>query len=212
MTAIDPILMPDARANWSDAEVAVLEAVKTCCERWGVEKVTVDDIARQAGVSRATLYRLFPGGKEVVFDAHRVYELDQFFDVLLAHVDGADTLEELLVRAVTGSIRELRADEHIAIMLASEPGAVVSDLTVDGLPRIIRVASAYLVPLLDPFMPRDQSRALVDLLVRLVVSYFLAPSDLVDLTDRDETRAFLAPFIPTPDPQPTDFDPHLIQT
>ena len=110
MTAIDPILMPDARANWSDAEVAVLEAVKTCCERWGVEKVTVDDIARQAGVSRATLYRLFPGGKEVVFDAHRVYELDQFFDVLLAHVDGADTLEELLVRAVTGSIRELRAD------------------------------------------------------------------------------------------------------
>ena len=190
----------------------ILDAAAGAFATNGVGATSMADIAERAGCSRATLYRLFPGGKEVVFDAHRVYELDQFFDVLLAHVDGADTLEELLVRAVTGSIRELRADEHIAIMLASEPGAVVSDLTVDGLPRIIRVASAYLVPLLDPFMPRDQSRALVDLLVRLVVSYFLAPSDLVDLTDRDETRAFLAPFIPTPDPQPTDFDPHLIQT
>lgn len=204
MTAIDPVRAPGARGNWSDAEIAVLEAVKSCCERWGVDKVTVDDIAKHAGVSRATLYRMFPGGKDVLFDAHRVYELDQFFEVLLAHIDGVDTLEDLLVRSVTCSLAQLRADEHIAIMLASEPGAVVSDLTVDGLPRIIRVASAYLVPLLDPFLPRAQARALVDLLVRLVVSYFLAPSDLVDLTDPDQTRTFLAPFIPTPDPRSTD--------
>ena len=176
----------------------MLDAVKTCCERWGVDKVTVDDIAKQAGVSRATLYRLFPGGKDVVFDAHRVYELDQFFEVLLAHIDGAETLEQLLVLTITCAMRELRADEHLAIMLASEPGVVVSDLTVDGLPRIIRVASAYLVPLLDPYMARPQSRALVDVLVRLVVSYFLAPSELVDLTDPDETRTFIGPFIPTP--------------
>lgn len=175
----------------------MLESVKTCCERWGVEKVTVDDIAKHAGVSRATLYRMFPGGKDVLFDAHRVYELDRFFEVLLAGIDGAETLEDLLVLAVTSSLTQLRADEHIAVMLASEPGAVVSDLTVDGLPRIIRVASAYLAPLLDPYLPRHQARALVDLLVRLVVSYFLVPSDLVDLTAPDETRVFLAPFIPT---------------
>lgn len=198
MTATEPVRAPGARAHWSATEIAVLDSVKSCCERWGIEKVTVEDIAKYSGVSRATLYRLFPGGKDVLFDAHRVYELDQFFEVLLAHIDGADTLDELLVRAVTCSLRELRADDHLAIMLASEPGAVVSDLTVEGLPRIIRVASAYLVPLLDPFLPRDQGRALVDLLVRLVVSYFLAPSDLVDLTDPDEARVFLAPFIPTP--------------
>jgi AcrR family transcriptional regulator len=197
VTAIDPMRALGARATWSSAEVTVLESVKTCCERWGVEKVTVDDIAKHAGVSRATLYRMFPGGKDVLFDAHRVYELDRFFEVLLAGIDGAETLEDLLVLAVTSSLTQLRADEHIAVMLASEPGAVVSDLTVDGLPRIIRVASAYLVPLLDPYLPRHQARALVDLLVRLVVSYFLVPSDLVDLTAPDETRVFLAPFIPT---------------
>ena len=177
-----------------------MEATSRCIERWGFDKVTVDDIARESGVSRATLYRIFPGGRDTLFEACRVYELDEFFIRLLAGIQGTENLLDLLARTISVATRELRADEHIAIMLASEPGAVVSDLTVDGLPRIIRVASAYLVPLLDPYLPRGQSRALVDLLVRLVVSYFLAPSDLVDLTDPDETRTFLAPFIPTPDP------------
>ena len=53
-----------------------MEATARCCERWGVEKVTVDDIARESGVSRATLYRVFPGGRVTLFEARRVYEAE----------------------------------------------------------------------------------------------------------------------------------------
>ena len=183
------------RGRWSDVEIEVLEAVRRCCDRWGLHKVTIDDIVKDSGVSRATIYRLFPGGRDVLLEAHRVYELDQFFAVLLEHLAGADDLEDLLVRAVTNSLRELRSDEHLALMLASEPGTVYTDLTVEGLPRTIRVASAYLVPLLDPYMPRREARHLVDVLVRLVLSYFLAPSDLVDLTDPEQTRRFIRPYL-----------------
>ena len=184
-----------ARA-WTATEVAVLEAVKVCCERWGIDRVTADDIAKQSGVSRATLYRLYPGGKDVIYEALRVYELDQFFSALLRNIDGASTLEDLLVSAVTCATIELRNNEHLAIMLASEPGAVVSDLTVEGLPRIVRVASAYIVPFVERFLPRDQSRSLIDLVVRLVISYFLSPAEFVDLSDEDSAREFLAPFVP----------------
>jgi len=184
------------RRAWTDTEIRVLQAVATCCERWGIEKVTVDDIARQSGVSRATLYRMFPGGREVIFDAHRVYELDRFFAVLLEQVDAAPTLEELLVRAVTCATRELRNDEHLAVMLASEPGAILGELTVAGVPRITRMASAYLTPFVEDFLPRAQARALIDLVARLVISYFLSPSDHVDLGDDEQARAFLSPFVP----------------
>jgi AcrR family transcriptional regulator len=184
------------RRPWTPTEVDVLEAVRTCCERWGIEKVTVDDIARASGVSRATLYRLFPGGRDVIFEAHRVYELDRFFAAVLGHIDGAETLEDLLVRTVTCATRELRADQHLALMLASEPGAVLGELTVDGLPRIIRVATTYLVPLADQFLPRPQSRALIDVVARLVISYFLAPSRVVDFGDEASARTFLRPFLP----------------
>lgn len=181
--------------TWSPAEIRVVDAVGACVERWGLDKVTVDDIAREAGMSRASLYRLFPGGREVVLEAHRVHEIDKFFAALLQRIDGARTLEGLLVAAVTCATRELRADEHLARLLASEPGAVVSDLTVDGLPRIVRMATAYLVPFVDEYLPRDQSRALIDVVARLVISYFLSPSPLVDLGDERSARTFLAPFL-----------------
>lgn len=181
----------------SPTESRILDAAKRCCERWGLERVTIDDIAADAGVSRATLYRLFPGGKDVLFDAMRVRELDEFFTRLRAEVESASSLDELLVRAVVCATRELRDDHHLAVMLASEPGATLSELTVAGLPRITRVASAYLVPLVAPFLDRHTARSLVDVLARLTISYFLAPSDAVDLGDEESARTFLRPFIPS---------------
>jgi AcrR family transcriptional regulator len=177
----------------ADAEKRVLDAAKRCCERWGVEKVTVDDIARESGVSRATLYRLFPGGKDVLFDALHARERAEFFDALTAQVGETDDLEDLVVRLVVTATRELRSDVHLAVMLASEPGVALSELTVDGMPQIIRVANDYLGPILKPHLDPDVAEPLIDLLVRITISYFLAPSDHVDLGDSDSARAFLRP-------------------
>ena len=172
-------------------DARVLDATKRCCERWGIEKVTIDDIAAEAGVSRATLYRMFPGGKDVLFDALRVRELEDFFTRLTEQLAGADELEEILVRTVVFATRDLRADEYLALMLAAEPGDTLSHLTVKGLPRIIRMASLFIAPLVDPFLGREVSGKLVDVLARLVISYFLAPSDHVDLGDDVSARAFI---------------------
>lgn len=176
-------------------EIRVLDATKSCCERWGIAKVTIDDIAAEAGVSRATLYRMFPGGKDVLFDALRVRELEDFFTRLTRHLDGIDELEELLVRTVVYATIELRHDDHLAIMLASEPGDTLSNLTVQGLPRIIRMASLFIAGRVEPYLDRLSSARLVELLARLVISYFLAPSDHVDLGDEESARYFITTHI-----------------
>ena len=176
-------------------EQRVLDAAKSCCERWGFDKVTVDDIASDAGVSRATLYRLFPGGKDVLFEALRLRELEEFFVRLTAKVEGAVDLDDLLVRTVVAATHELRDDQHLALMLASAPGETLGQLTVEGLPRIMRVATVFLLPLVDPFLPRKESARLVELLSRLVISYFLAPSDHVDLGDAESAHRFISTFI-----------------
>lgn len=177
------------------AEQRVLDAAKSCCERWGLNKVTIEDIANEAGVSRATLYRMFPGGKDVLFEALRVRDIEDFFTRLSAHLDGATDFEDLLVRCVMHATDELRGDQHLSLMLASEPGDTLGQLTVDGLPRIIRVATLFLAPLVDGYLPRDEAARLVELLARLVISYFLAPSERVDLGDPDSARAFIQAFI-----------------
>jgi AcrR family transcriptional regulator len=171
-----------------DASTRVLDAVKMCCERFGMAKVTIDDIADVSGISRATIYRLFPGGRDVLFDALRVREITDFFDALTAQTVDVDNVGLVVV-----STRALRADEHLAIMLAAEPGETLTQFTVDGLPRIIRVATAYLQPVLAPYLDPAHAEQLIELLVRTVISYFLAPSEHVDLGDPQSARTFLRP-------------------
>lgn len=177
-------------------ETAILDAVRDCVERWGPEKVTVDDIAAAAGVSRATLYRLFPGGKDVLFEAYRVRELNEFFHRItsaLDRLDGSADVEDIVVQLVVTATRELRSDEHLALLLAAEPGEVLTQLTVAGLPRILRVANAYITPVLEPHLPVERAPLLIDLLVRITISYFLARSEHVDLGDPTSAREFLRP-------------------
>jgi AcrR family transcriptional regulator len=175
--------------------VDVLDATKACCERFGFAKLSIDDVAAEAGLSRATVYRLYPGGKDVLLEALRVRELEAFFADLGAGVIGAGSLEEIAVRTVVNATRALRADHHLAVMLAAEPGEALTQLTTAGVPRIIDYAASFLVPLTEPYLTRRQAVALVDVLSRLTISYFLAPSDLVDLGDPESARHFLAPLI-----------------
>jgi AcrR family transcriptional regulator len=173
----------------------VLDAAKRCCDRWGVAKVTVDDIALEAGVSRATLYRLFPGGKEVLFEALRVRETEDFMAALADQVAGAETFADLVTRGVVGATRMLQADEHLKLMLASEPGEVASDLTIEGLPRIFRAATVFFTPYFAPYIGREQSARLAEWLARVVISYFLAPSRFIDLSDEASATEFVRRFV-----------------
>jgi AcrR family transcriptional regulator len=179
----------------SPAERRILDAAKECSARLGLSKVTIDDIAGAAQVSRATLYRMFPGGKDVLFDALRVRELEEFFTQLSSRLDDATDLEDLLVRVVVYSTNELRNDSHLALMLAAEPGETLSNLTVEGLPRIIRMATLFIVPRVEPYVDRATAALLVDVLARLVISYFLAPSSLVDLGEAESARRVIRAYV-----------------
>jgi AcrR family transcriptional regulator len=184
-------------------EDRVLNAAERCCERWGIEKVTVDDIAAEAGISRATLYRLFPGGKDVLYDALRHRSTNTFFTELDAHVAAADSLEELIVSILVESTRALQADEHLQVMLASRPGEVLFNLGFADQPVIIEAATAFLTPRVAPIIGADRSARLAEWLVRVVLSYFFTPSVHVDLADRDSATAFARNFVlPAFEPAP----------
>jgi AcrR family transcriptional regulator len=181
-----------------DAERAVVEATRLCVERHGFHKVTMDDICVAANVSRATIYRMFPGGRDVLFEAVRVHSLADFFTVLRAHVEGADSLEEVLVRCITVAHAELAGDQHLATMLATEPGETLGDLTVSGVSRIVTVATEFMAPLLHPHVEEAQAREIVEIMCRLVISAFLAPSPLLDFSNEAHVRRLVRTYLLTP--------------
>ena len=143
----------------------------------------------------------------MLFDALRVRELEEFFALLASQVETTDNLDDLLVATVVAATRELRADQHLAMMMASEPGEALSQLTVAGLPRIIRMATVTLTPLVGSYVPPQTATRLIDVLARLTISYFLAPSDDVDLGDENSARNFLRPVIAVLAPSPAVASP-----
>jgi AcrR family transcriptional regulator len=186
------------------AEDRVLFAAERCCERWGMERVTIDDIAAEAGISRATLYRLFPGGKDVLFEALRQRSTEIFFTRLSTRLHAADSFEGVIASVLAESTKALREDEHLQVMLASRPGEVVYSLGFADQPRIIDVATQFLTPLVAPFIDASRAGALAEWLVRVVLSYFFTPSTHVDLADEDSAAAFARAFVlPAFEPIPT---------
>jgi AcrR family transcriptional regulator len=178
------------------AEHRVLDAARTSCERWGgMDRVTVDDIAAEAGISRATLYRLFPGGKDVLFESLRTRESLNFFTKLRDQVSAADDFEGVVVSVLVEATRALRDDEHLKIMLASRPGEVLYELQVTDVPRILELATEFLSPLVAPSIGAERAGELADWLTRVILSYFFTPSATVDLADRASAAQFARAFV-----------------
>lgn len=81
----------------------VIEAAIRCLDQLGLEKTTVDDIAREADISRATLYRRF-GNKEAIFAAALQRQSVPFESQASSILSGpgrlAERVEQLLIWAV----------------------------------------------------------------------------------------------------------------
>lgn len=174
-----------------DAVLAVVSAARDCRDRLGRGRVTMDDVCAEAGISRATLYRLFPGGRDVLFDAVREQSLNEFFGGLSSEIEGAASLEDLLVRIIVGASTALRDDEHLAVSLATEPGAALGDLTFEGLDRIIRSATDFFAPSVGRFTSASNTAEIMDVTARLVISYHLSPSRIFDFTDTTSASRFV---------------------
>ena len=175
-------------------EDRLVAAMLECIGRWGVAKTTADDIARAAGVSRATLYRAFPGGKDVAFEALLRHELSRFFTLVEGRFRDADTLEDLLVVGAVEAADFLLGHEALGYLLRHEPNRVIP--AYGHLQGGLAIATGFLAPHLARFVPDPRlAHEGAELVVRLLLSYAADPSPTVDLTDPDSVRRFVRTFV-----------------
>lgn len=177
-------------------ETRIVEAMLECVARCGIGKTTADDIARAAGVSRATLYRAFPGGKDVVFDALLRHEAARFFDAVTSRLDAADTLEDAVVIGTVEAASFLTGHEALAYLVAHEPHRVLPALAFHRLDRALATAAAFTAPHLRRFVSDDEAAAAgAEWLVRLLLSYAINPTSALDLTQETAVRHFVRTYV-----------------
>jgi len=174
----------------------VVDAALACFGRWGVARTTLDDVAREAGCSRATIYRLFPGGKDVLVDAVAVRELTTFLDGLAAELDRcAGDLEGLLVAGVTCASRTIRDHAALQLLLRHEPEVVLPLVAFDRLDVLLDAAAAFAAPWLEPHVGPEWAPRAVEWVARMILSYTFAPADGFDLANEVEARRFVRTFV-----------------
>jgi AcrR family transcriptional regulator len=185
----------------------LVEAALACIARWGVAKTTLDDIARQAGISRATVYRAFPGGKDRLAEAVLCHEAGRLFTGYDAALSAAATLEDLLVVGVTGALAVMQDDEVVRSVLANEPDLVLPHFAFHHLERFLDVATALCRPHLGRFLPDDAVHPAADLLARLVLSFGFRPAPWLDTRDPAAVRrlvtTYLVPAVTPPPEEPS---------
>lgn len=196
MVAVSTIDRAAPGAISDPLEARVVDAMLECIGRWGLAKTTADDIARSAGISRATLYRAFPGGKDVAFDAVVRHETTRFFTTVTARLDSAAALDDLLVIGIVEAARFLQGHRALGYVLAHEPERVLPAFTFDRLEHTLAVATAFAAPHLARFIAdREAASADAEWVVRILLSYALNPSPTLSLTDDASVRRFVTTYL-----------------
>jgi AcrR family transcriptional regulator len=177
------------------ADRQLIDAAVRCVARWGIRKTSLDDIAREAGVSRATAYRVFPGGKERVVEVLFQHRARCLFQDWSAELHGALNLEELLVVGVGAALRLPVDDEVTRAVLAHEPELVLPHFAFDRLDRVFDVAVALCGPHLRRFVPDDEVRAASELLARTVLTFAFRPAPWLDPHDPAAVRRLVRTYL-----------------
>jgi AcrR family transcriptional regulator len=131
-----------------DARTRVLSGAYQCIALAGMAKTTVDDVAAASGVSRATIYRLFPGGKDELLRETVGWEMDRFFLHLGEELGDAPDFPTFLERALPLARRELLEHAVLQKVLETEPDRLNALITVQQ-HRVIGAIAAYFLPLLE---------------------------------------------------------------
>ena len=195
-TAVDSATAP---AGEKTAQVQIREqivrAARTCFLRFGTEKTSMMDVAKEAGLSRGTVYRYFADRAEMI---EAVFGLESrlFHDSMRKQLDALDTFEEQVVECAgilasfehdVASGARTRIDvsrERLALLLTSHSGPLLRDTT------------EFLVPYVEAAIERGELRKNLNVrrasewIARMLFTISSMPSVTFDGSDPDAWRRF----------------------
>jgi AcrR family transcriptional regulator len=154
----------------------ILDSAFSAVATHGLSRLTVDDVARLAGLSRQTVYRYFDS-KDALIQALVYREEETFIDGVRAAHARHDRLEDAMREAILYCLTAAREHPLLDRLLASEADALVPVLTTHGGGLLAR-ARAVIEELAAGWGLRSELvHRSADVSVRAMVSYVLTPSE-----------------------------------
>lgn len=182
----------------SNAE-RILDAASECFSRYGFQKTSMEDIAREAGMSRRTLYRSFPDKVTLLreVNSRRAGAFLEDVKRSTAAIPGLSAQIEEVVRLTNRFVHE---DSLTAAMHRADPDALARAVTT-GARDLLETSMEAIIPLIAGARDGGEIRSDIDVrraaewMTRVVFSLVATPSVTFDQDDPVQTAAFVREFL-----------------
>ena len=172
------------RIDSSPQREQVLDAALVCVGRWGLTKTTLEDIGRESAVSRATVYRMFPGGKTALLTELAQREVLTTTAAVTLAINRSDTLVDAVSSGIVIVATGLANDPVIDYLITHEREVFLPFVSFDRMSDVLNLSADWMGPALERFVDAATAREIVEWSARLVLSQFINPQEL-NLQDPD---------------------------
>lgn len=181
--------MSDApREDVDSARDRIMDAVVVCADRVGLAGFALEDVAAEAGISRATIYRHFVGGRDQLIRESVTREVGRFWRELAHVVAAYPDVESRLVFGLMAANSRIRDYDLLQRLLDAEPEEILSAL-MSSEPLVHQVLRDYVRELLDSpdLLDGVDLDEAADYVTRMLLAH-IGSSGRWDIDDEDEVR------------------------
>ncbi|OBF07115.1 TetR/AcrR family transcriptional regulator [Mycobacterium sp. 852002-10029_SCH5224772] len=176
----------------TDTRELIVESAFACFGKQGLQKATIVDIAKRAGVSRSTIYEYF-SDKAAIVEACAEHASERFYREMTKAMDRGGNLEDKLCAAavfVTQARRVIASEKYF------DEDAISLLLTKDAA-VLLRECVEFFAPYLSAARLTGEVRKDLDVeaagewFARILFSLFSTPSSTLDMDDPDVAAEFV---------------------
>ncbi|TQJ00639.1 TetR/AcrR family transcriptional regulator [Amycolatopsis cihanbeyliensis] len=182
-----------------EARRRIVVAATACLDRVGLAKTNLSDVAAEAGVTRQTVYRYFPGLKDIL-RAVALAGVEEFAGRMERHLASFGSAAEAAAESVVFAVRTIPDEPYLGLLLQAGEAdfftdGVISSLSFSYGARILRN-----VPVDWPAVgvtTDEDLQGLAEILMRLFMSFLQYPSTpaLTDDGLRTLVRRWVGPAL-----------------
>lgn len=178
----------------------IVSAAERCFAQYGVGKTTVEDVSAVAGTSRATVYRVFPGGRDEIILAALLSSAQEFLPQIPHRLRTARSTGDAIVELIVSAVSWVRAEPWRESLLSTPLSRAIT--TADT-----AASYALCAAFIEPYFTQARQAGLVrpqvnlddavEYVVRMIHSLLVLPGhhDRTDAQLRRYIRNFVVPAL-----------------
>lgn len=174
--------------SYNETQQKIIDAAIRCVKQWGIEKTNLNDIAKEAGVTRPTVYSYFPNRHDVIRSA-LLQSGYAFAARILAYMNKFSNTKDRLIETLLFALEELPKEPYLTLITQTDFSSQINeDALSDAEGQVICLGLFKEIFKFD--LPSDTDLIeITEFTTRLMLSLLMIKGPIVRTTE--EQRAFL---------------------